>query len=177
MILPHLHLRTKSGRFGPAAETLVKFGCNAGWLRLDPVVALVVAANIVWTGIGIIRRTAAGLMDAALGPGDQAALRDVLRSFETQGTEFAALQTRQSGAHKFVSLIVRVPGEWTTRQSHELLEQVESAIRRALPGASVLTHLEPLPVVNSLTQADPDQSADAKGDSHSHRTKQNHAQA
>ena len=115
-----------------------------GWQRLDPIVALGVAANIVWTGVGIIRRSTAGLMDAALFPEDQAAVRKALQSHERAGVRFEALQTRQSGAHKFVSLHVLVPGEWTAKRSHQLLDRVESDIRHALPGASVSTHLESL---------------------------------
>ncbi len=120
-----------------------------GWERLDPLVALLVAANIVWTGIGIIRRTTAGLMDAALGPEEQASVRKVLQAYGAQGVQFDCLQTRQSGSHRFVSVIVRVPGEWTARRSHELLEQVENDIRRALSGASVITHLEPLDALDA----------------------------
>ena len=115
-----------------------------GWQRLDPLVALMVAANIVWTGIQIIRRTTAGLMDAALGREEQALLRKVLQSHESGEVGFDSLQTRQSGSHKFVSVIVRVPGEWSARRSHELLELVENDIGQALPGASVITHLEPM---------------------------------
>jgi cation diffusion facilitator family transporter len=115
-----------------------------GWQRLDPLVALLVAANIVWTGVGIVRRSTAGLMDAALSPEDQAVVRKALQIHEPDGVRFEALQTRQSGAYKFVSLHVLVPGEWTTRRSHQLLDRVESDIRRALPGASVITHLESL---------------------------------
>jgi cation diffusion facilitator family transporter len=115
-----------------------------GWQRLDPIVALGVAANIVWTGVGIVRRSAAGLMDAALPPEDQAVVRKALQIHERDGVRFEALQTRQSGAYKFVTLHVLVPGAWTARRSHQLLERVESDIRRALPGASVFTHLESL---------------------------------
>ena len=109
-----------------------------GWQRLDPLVALLVAANIVWTGVGIVRRSMAGLMDAALSPEDQAVVRKALLIHEPDGIRFEALQTRQSGAYKFVSLHVLVPGEWTARRSHQLLERVESDIRQALPGACLL---------------------------------------
>jgi cation diffusion facilitator family transporter len=116
-----------------------------GWQWLDPVVALAVAANIVWTGVGIVRRSTAGLMDVALSQEDQAVIRKMLQAHERDGIGFKALQTRQSGAHKFVSVDVLVPGDWTARRSHDLLERVESDIRDALPGTAVFTHLEPLP--------------------------------
>ncbi len=114
------------------------------WNWLDPVVALVVAANIVGTGVGIVRRSIAGLMDMALSPADLAVVRNVLKNYETAGLQFHALRSRQSGAKKFVSMHVLVPGDWTVQRGHELLDKIEAAIRSALPEAVVFTHLESL---------------------------------
>jgi len=115
-----------------------------GWLRLDPIVALVVAANIVRTGFGIVRRSVFGLMDTALPAGELAAVKAALDSHLTDGVEYHALRTRQSGARRFVSFHVLVPGGWTVHQGHELLEDVEARIRAAVPNVSVFTHLESL---------------------------------
>jgi cation diffusion facilitator family transporter len=115
-----------------------------GWQRLDPIVALVVAANIIWAGVAIVLRSTSGLMDRALSTQDQASVRQVLTRYEAEGVQFHALRTRQSGARKFLSVHVLVPGEWTVQRGHELLERIEKDIRRGLPGASVFTHLEPL---------------------------------
>lgn len=115
-----------------------------GWQRLDPVVALLVAANIVWTGVGIVRRSIGGLMDKALGAVDVATVRKVLDGYVAGGVQFHALRTRQAGARKFVSIHVLVPGEWTVQRGHELLERIESDIRHALPDAVAFTHLESL---------------------------------
>ncbi len=149
-----------------------------GWQRLDPLVALVVAANIIWTGFRIIRSTVAVLMDAALGPKDQAGVRKILQQYERNlpGVEFEALQTRQSGSHKFVSLIARVPGDWTVRRSHKLLELVENDIRGELSMSSVITHLEPSEKSDSSTQAHSDEAADAECDRRGHQPKEDHAQ-
>ena len=114
------------------------------WNWLDPVVALIVAANIVWTGVGIVRRSIAGLMDRALSAEDLAVVRQVLKPYEQTGIQFHALRSRQSGAKKFVSLHVLVPGDWTVQRGHELLDKIEAAIRQALPEAVVFTHLESL---------------------------------
>jgi cation diffusion facilitator family transporter len=114
------------------------------WERLDPVVALLVAANIVRTGVGIVRRSVLGLMDTALPTGDVEAVRKVLQNYGTDGVQFHALWTRQAGARKFVSVHVLVPGGWTVHRGHELLERIESDIRRALPDTVVFTHLESL---------------------------------
>jgi len=115
-----------------------------GWLVLDPLVALAVAANIVWTGARILRDSVAGLMDAALPASEQAILRQLLDGYAAQGVEYHALLTRRAGAHRFVSVHVLVPPEWSVQQGHDLLEQIEAEMRRALPPISVLTHLEPL---------------------------------
>ena len=115
-----------------------------GWLVLDPLVALAVAANIVWTGARILRESVAGLMDAALPASEQAILRQLLDGYAAQGVEYHALLTRRAGAHRFVSVHVLVPPEWSVQQGHDLLEQIEAEMRRALPPISVLTHLEPL---------------------------------
>lgn len=114
------------------------------WQRLDPVVALVVAANIVWTGVKIVRRSVAGLMDQAIPAEDVAVIQGVLDGFRKDGVQFHALFTRQAGALKFVSMHVLVPGDWAVRRGHELLERIEADIRRAVPKTLVFTHLEPL---------------------------------
>jgi len=123
-------------------------GVGAGtlthWERLDAIVALIVAANIIWTGVKLVRRSVAGLMDKAIGAEDVAAVERVLDGFRRRGVQFHALITRQAGAQKFVSVHVLVPGDWTVRRGHQLLEQIEAEIRHAVPGALVFTHLEPL---------------------------------
>jgi cation diffusion facilitator family transporter len=120
-----------------------------GWQRLDPIVALAVAANIVWTGVGIVRRSTAGLMDSALSAEDQAAVQRVLQAHQEGEVRFHKLQTRQAGARKFVSVHVLVPGGWTVDRGHQLAGHIASDVRQALPGASVTTHLEPLDAPSS----------------------------
>lgn len=115
-----------------------------GWDRLDPIVGLLVAANIVWTGTGIVRRSIAGLMDAALPASDVIEVKKVLDGYRRDKVEFHALWTRQSGARKFISFHVVVPGEWTVHRGHELLEKIEREISAILPDTSVFTHLESL---------------------------------
>jgi len=127
-----------------SAGVLAGIGAVAltGKLWLDPVVALLVAANIVRTGLGVMRRSALGLLDRALDAPDQVALRRVLARHEGEEVRFHALRTRQAGARRFVSLHVLVPGAWTVRRGHDLLERIEEEIREAVPGATVFTHLE-----------------------------------
>jgi cation diffusion facilitator family transporter len=117
---------------------------TTGWLRLDPLVALLVAANIVWTGTRIVRRSILGLMDTALPPAELAAVKAALDSHLSDGIEYHALRTRQSGARRFVSVHVLVPGAWTVHRGHELLEDIEAKIRAAVPNVTAFTHLESL---------------------------------
>jgi cation diffusion facilitator family transporter len=115
-----------------------------GWLRLDPIVALLVAVNILWTGARIVRKSILGLMDTALPAEELAAVKAALDSHLNDGIEYHALRTRQSGARRFVSLHVLVPGQWTVHRGHELLEDVEARIRATVPNVTVFTHLESL---------------------------------
>jgi cation diffusion facilitator family transporter len=116
-----------------------------GWRWMDPLVALVVAGNILVTGLGIVRRSVSGLMDAALESQDVAAVRAILERYKAaEGVDYHALRTRQAGARKFVSVHVLVPGHWTVNQGHALLERMEAEIRGALPECTVFTHLESL---------------------------------
>ena len=135
-----------------------------GWLWLDPVVALLVAANIVWTGVQIMRRSVKGLMDVALPAEEQAALRDILQSYEQQGVQFHALRTRQAGARRFVDVHVLAPGSWTIHRGHEVAEQIEADVRRALPNTTPQTHLEPVDEAIAWADVDLDrpEPADAK---------------
>jgi len=114
------------------------------WERLDPIIAVAVAANIVWTGIAIMRRSVSGLMDRSISPKDHERVDGVLAAFRRQGIQFHAVLTRQAGARKFISLHVLVPGDWTVKRGHELLDQIEAEIRRAMTNTVVFTHLEPL---------------------------------
>ncbi len=116
-----------------------------GWERLDPIIALLVAGNIVATGTHLLRRSFAGLMDKALEDDDLRAVAEIMDTFRARGVgiDFHALRTREAGSRRFVSTHVLVPGEWTVQQGHDLAEEVEEAIRERLPLATVFTHIEP----------------------------------
>ena len=115
-----------------------------GWERLDPIVALIVAANIVWSGVRIVRMSALGLMDTALPIKEQAILKGILEKYTQKGVEYHALRSRQSGSRQFVSFHVLVPGKWSVHRGHRLLESIEADIRHAMPSVTVFTHLESL---------------------------------
>jgi cation diffusion facilitator family transporter len=113
-----------------------------GWNLLDPIIAIIVAAQIVWTGVQLLRRSALGLLDSALSAEEQAAVREVLARHEGPEVRFHAVRTRVAGARRFVSMHVLVPGDWTVRRGHDLLEEIEQQVRAVIPHGTVFTHLE-----------------------------------
>jgi len=125
-----------------------------GWLWLDPAIALLVAANIVWTGWQLMHRSAAGLMDVSLAAPELGQIEAVLDGYRRQGLDFHALRTRQAGSRAFVTLHVLVPGQWTVQHGHDWSERIEADIRQAVPYAHVTTHLEPKE--DPLSQVDRD---------------------
>src|SRR5262245_42201863 len=116
----------------------------SGWTRLDPLIAVIVACNILWTGAQLLRRSVLGLMDAALPATDQDAIKKVLNRYEGEGIRYHALRTRRAGARSFVSLHLLVPRTWTAQQGHDLLEKIERDIRPGVADTTVFTHLEPI---------------------------------
>ena len=115
-----------------------------GWNILDPIVAILVALNIIWTGFQLVRRSVSGLMDEALPITDQKKIQDVMTKFREKGVDFHALRTRQAAARKFMSVHILVPGDWTVHDAHHIAEDFESDIRATLDGVvTVFTHLEP----------------------------------
>jgi len=115
-----------------------------GWLVLDPVVALLVAANIVWTGVRLLQETSHGLLDRAIADDDQAALAGLLGRFHARGVVIHGIRTRAAGPRRFVQMHVLVPGAWPVKRGHDVCEEIERGVAEALPGSSVMTHLEPL---------------------------------
>jgi cation diffusion facilitator family transporter len=116
----------------------------SGWLWLDPLIALIVAGNIVWTGWQLMSHSASGLMDAAIPEEQIAAIEAVLTKYREQGLDFHALRTRQAGRQAFISLHVLVPGEWTVQRGHDVVENIEADIRAVVPFSHLTTHLEPI---------------------------------
>jgi cation diffusion facilitator family transporter len=129
-----------------SAGVIAGVGATAltGLLWLDPLIALLVDANIVWTGWKLIRRSMSGLMDGALPPEDHARVQDILARYRAaENIDYHALRTRESGARRFVELHVLVPGAWSVRRGHDLAERLENDIRAVLPRTTVMTHVEP----------------------------------
>jgi cation diffusion facilitator family transporter len=116
-----------------------------GWQILDPIIAIIVALNIIWTGFQLVRRSVAGLMDTALPDHEQSVIQKVMEKYRAKGVTFHALRTRQAAARQFISVHMLVPGEWTVHDAHHMAEDFESDVREALGSVvTILTHIEPV---------------------------------
>jgi len=115
-----------------------------GWGPLDSLVAIGVAINIVWSGVGIVKHSVSGLMDSVLPDEELALVQEKIEEILPEDTTYHALMTRQAGARRFVSFHVLVPGKWTVEHGHILLEKLEVQITQLLPNMVVFTHIEPL---------------------------------
>lgn len=117
-----------------------------GWLRLDGIVAIGVAINIIWTGYQLIKRSALGLLDTAFPKDEMDDIWQVLGKYEQQNIRFHSLMTRQSGQRKFIFVHILMSGKMDIQQGHNLAEKVENDIRMLFPNTqtTVFTHLEPI---------------------------------
>jgi cation diffusion facilitator family transporter len=114
------------------------------WLLLDPLMALVVAVNIVWTGINLVRRSVDGLMDVALPETEQKIIEAIMVKYRAKNVEFHALRTRQAASRRFISVHMLVPGNWTVHDAHHIAEDFEGDVRAGIGEAIISTHLEPV---------------------------------
>lgn len=124
-----------------------------GYVRLDPIVALLVAINILYTGYRLLRRSAFGLMDVALPTEDLKIIEGILDSYQTEGIRFHGLRTRRAAAVSYVVVHVLVPGEWTVEHGHKLADKIETQVKTAVPNTRIVTHIEPVEDPISLRDA------------------------
>lgn len=116
-----------------------------GWHRLDPLIALLVAGNIVRSGFRLVQHSVLGLMDTALPVEELDAVKGVLDQYrKTDGIDYHALRTRSAASRRFVSVHILVPGNWSVQRGHDLLERIEADLRSKLDRLTITTHLEPI---------------------------------
>jgi cation diffusion facilitator family transporter len=115
-----------------------------GWLVLDPLIAIAVAVQILWTGGSLIRRSFDGLMDRAIPAEERARVVAVLEKLKEKGGDYHRLRTRIAGKKSYVDVHIVLPGSMTVHQAHDLAHGIEEQIAAAVPHAEVLTHLESL---------------------------------
>ena len=113
------------------------------WAVLDPVMAIAVGIHIVVTGVGLLRRSADGLMDAALPASELKRAEALIRTELPDGANFHALRTRKAGARRFLELHLLVPGTMSVLESHALCDRIEAALMAHLAKAHITIHVEP----------------------------------
>lgn len=113
------------------------------WQILDPVIACIMALNIVWTGVDLIKRSAGGLMDDALPEEELFMINDAILEHAGDKTYFHGLRTRKSGPQRFIDFHLLMSGDCTVKESHDLCVVIEDEINAALPGAQITIHVEP----------------------------------
>jgi cation diffusion facilitator family transporter len=131
-----------------------------GWLRLDPLIALAVAVNIIFTGYKLLVRSGRGLLDMSLPEEELKSVHSILGSYQSQGVGYHALRSRQAAARKFLVVHLLLPGEWTISAGHKLADQIENQVREAIPNSNIVTHIEPANDPLSLQDASLDRAAE-----------------
>jgi cation diffusion facilitator family transporter len=118
-----------------------------GWLWLDPVIAIAVAANVAREGYGLVRRAADGLMDRAVDARTQQQIDEVLQGFAHPTTlRFDHVNTRRAGQRMFVDLHMHMPPNWSLQRAAALRASVEQALMAAVPGLRATIQLLPMDV-------------------------------
>ena len=117
-----------------------------GWLWLDPVIAIALAANIAREGVMLVWRSADGLMDQALEPEVRAQIEQTLAEFAVHTIRFDHVVTRRAGARRFVDLHMHMPSAWTLGRAAAVRTTVEQALMAAVPGLRATIQLLPMDV-------------------------------
>ncbi|MFP4269509.1 MAG: cation diffusion facilitator family transporter [Alphaproteobacteria bacterium] len=110
---------------------------------LDPLLAGLVAINILWMGQRLVRRSVAGLMDAAPDAETLERIRRAIAVSATGALEAHDVRTRHAGRAAFVEFHLVVPGEWTVAEAHAVCDRIEAALKAELEGAVITIHVEP----------------------------------
>lgn len=111
----------------------------------DPIIAIVVAINIIYTGYQLISRSASGLMDASISEEAVKKITAYLDSLKEQHIEYHSLMTRQAGQRMFISVHLLVPGWWTVKKGHDYADLIEQSIENMFEEpVNVSTHIEPI---------------------------------
>jgi cation diffusion facilitator family transporter len=114
-----------------------------GIQRLDPLIAAFVGLNIIWAGWRLLQESAEGLMDPAMAEEDNTALAALLSTHAKDGVHFHGLRTRQSGHLSYAEVHVLVPGAWSVKRAHDLVEVIEADVANRFAELTLSTHIEP----------------------------------
>jgi cation diffusion facilitator family transporter len=114
-----------------------------GWAILDPILAGLVALNILWSGWGVIRQSVGGLMDVAVQPETQRMIREVIATNAEGAIEAHDIRTRQAGKMTFIDFHLVVPGAMSVDTAHAICDRIEARLREVVKDALITIHVEP----------------------------------
>lgn len=116
-----------------------------GWLIIDPIIAILVGLNIIYSGYRLLHRSARELMDASIPEDELERVTAYLDSLSEREIEYHSLLTRMSGPRRFISMHLLVPGDWSVKRGHDCADEVEEAIIAMFrEPVTVSTHIEPV---------------------------------
>ncbi len=114
-----------------------------GWYILDPLLAAVVAANILWAGYKITLKSVSGLLDEAASADIEARIKAAIKASGSGAIEAHDIRTRHAGQVTFIEFHLVVDGDMTVRELHAICDRIEETMRRDVEGAQVVIHVEP----------------------------------
>lgn len=129
---------------GVVAALAVVMFTPPSWAILDPIIALVVGLNIIRTGVNLIKRSAAGLMDISLPHEEMDQIEEIIREREGATAIYHKFRTRKSASRRYVEFHLLLPGSLTVRAAHDRCTAIEKEVRNRLPKTRVIIHVEPL---------------------------------
>jgi len=110
---------------------------------LDPVLAILVAVNIIWQGYRVISHSLGGLMDRALEPAEEAAVREAIATHSVGALGVHDFKARRAGTAAFIDFHLVVPSEMSVEDAHAICDRMEEAVKAIIPGATLGIHVEP----------------------------------
>jgi len=119
---------------------IVKF---TNWDIIDPLIAIVVALSIVFTGMRLIIRSTEGLMDTSLSDEELKIIKEIIERYKVEGIDYHALYTKKVSSRNFISFHLLFPGNWSIYKSHELAKKIEKEIANSYAFSDIFIHLEP----------------------------------
>ncbi len=128
---------------GVVAALVVVMFAPPKWAILDPIIAMVVGLNIIRTGVSLIKRSAAGLMDLSLPVEEMDQIEEIIREKEGANAVYHKFRTRKSASRRYVEFHLLMPGDLSVRAAHDRCTAIETEIRSRLPKTRVTIHIEP----------------------------------
>ena len=113
-----------------------------GWLVLDPLIAGLVALNVLRTGLSVVLGALRGLLDESLPEAELQKLRAVILAEGGDGLGMRDLRTRHAGAATFIDFRLVLPGGMTVATAHQLTQRITSALEQVSPNSQITIHIE-----------------------------------